>query len=495
MDQFTVAALLASVTFWNAPPLSAICTDATRTLSVALPMTVVVAVLLVLLAAGDVMATVGLLLRLHELSPAALQFAWLSMLLWGLASSLESPRLGALISGLALGALSLTRGWQAVLPALLAVLALLALHQPLARARRPFAWLGLPLLVLPLGLWWLALHGQGAVGQAYWQAWWDWNTAALQGFLGGDWRYYSRNLWTFGWPALPFAAVAVWRWRSRLAASHMQIPLVLMLAYLLALLPNAQATEALMAFALPGAIVLAAFLLPTLSRSTINAIDWFALMALSLLVVLIWLGWVAQITGLPPRISNNFLKLAPGFVPHFAPLGFALALLSSGFWLLVCVWRVRTKPQVIWRAMVISCSGLVTAWVLLTTLWMPWLNHTRTYRDVAQQIQAVAQGAGCVSTLRLGLAQRATFAFFGRLTLEPHTLGYSLAQRQLAPLAPSQPTDEIVGCRWLLTQDSLRVLSENRSFPVLPNGDWRLVWEGRRPSDRDERFRLYQRTD
>jgi hypothetical protein len=32
--------------------------------------------------------------------------------------------------------------------------------------------------------------------------------------------------------------------------------------------------------------------------------------------------------------------------------------------------------------------------------------------------------------------------------------------------------------------------------PVLPSfraRDWTLLWEGRRPSDRDERFRLFRR--
>jgi hypothetical protein len=26
-------------------------------------------------------------------------------------------------------------------------------------------------------------------------------------------------------------------------------------------------------------------------------------------------------------------------------------------------------------------------------------------------------------------------------------------------------------------------------------GNWELLWEGRRPADRNERFRLYRRTD
>jgi hypothetical protein len=35
-------------------------------------------------------------------------------------------------------------------------------------------------------------------------------------------------------------------------------------------------------------------------------------------------------------------------------------------------------------------------------------------------------------------------------------------------------------------QDDLRLLTQYE-------GRWRLLWEGRRPSDRDERFRLYRR--
>jgi hypothetical protein len=68
-------------------------------------------------------------------------------------------------------------------------------------------------------------------------------------------------------------------------------------------------------------------------------------------------------------------------------------------------------------------------------------------------------------------------------------------------------------CSYLLLQDSLKKTAEGRGDAarqsVLQTGegprggevvleefqprDWTLLWEGRRPSDRDERFRLYQR--
>lgn len=447
-------------------------------------------------AALTLMATFGLLLRLHELSAEAFQFAWLCLLLLGLARSLEVPRMGALLSGLALAALLLTRGWQAALPAALCVVGLLAWHTPLRGARRSFALIALPLALLPWLFWLFALQMHGSEGVQFLMAWWRWNSASNQGFLGGgDLLYFPRNLLIFGWPALPFALMAAWRWRSRLHASHMQIPLTLLIAYLLALLPASDTQEALMAFLLPGAIVMAAFLLPTLSRSTINAIDWFALMGLSVAIALIWLGWIAMIAGWPPTIANNFMKLAPGFKPSFSILAFAIALLVTSFWLAVCHWRIRNKPQVVWRAMVISCSGLVAAWVLLTTLWMPWLNHTKTYRDVAQEIRTAAKDAGCVSAQRLGRPQRAAFAYFGGLNFEPLQVAQALAHRTKIGAEMTELVDERVGCRWLLTQDSLRAISDTLTYPALPEGQWQLVWQGRRFSDRDERFRLYRRVD
>ena len=445
-------------------------------------------------AALTLMATIGLLLRLHELSAEAFQFAWLCLLLLGLARSIEVPRIGALLSGIALAALCLTRGWQAALPGVLTVAGLLIWHPPLAAARRSFVFIALPLALVPCFFWAVALHMHGSEGTQFLAAWWHWNIANNQGLLGsGDLLYFPRNLLIFGWPALPFALIAAWRWRSRLEASHIQIPLALLTAYLLALLPASEMQEGLMSFLLPGATVLAAFLLPTLSRSAINAIDWFALMGLSIAILLIWLGWIAMVGGWPPTIANNFMKLAPGFKPSFSSVAFIVAIISTSFWLVVCYWRVRYKPQVVWRAMVISCSGLVAAWVLLTTLWMPWLNHTKTYRDVAQQIRSAAKDADCVSAQRLGRPQRAAFAYFGGINFERLSVASVFAHTHRAGREMTELADEKVACQWLLTQDSLRGISDSLTYPVLPEGKWALVWQGRRFSDKDERFRLYRR--
>jgi hypothetical protein len=143
-------------------------------------------------------------------------------------------------------------------------------------------------------------------------------------------------------------------------------------------------------------------------------------------------------------------------------------------------WRLSRQPSVLWRAVVLSSGGLILLWVLLMTLFLPDLNYSKSYASVAQQIAArLPAGADCIDT-NVGPPQRASFAYFGHL-----------------------PFAGVDGkCGYLLLQDSIKTatLPEPMQNGALVRGgaaqpfrarDWTLLWEGRRPSDRDERFRLY----
>ena len=50
-------------------------------------------------------------------------------------------------------------------------------------------------------------------------------------------------------------------------------------------------------------------------------------------------------------------------------------------------------------------------------------------------------------------------------------------------------------CDFLLLQDSFKVRDSQELNRYYRGKQWRLLWEGRRPSDRDERFRLYRRAN
>jgi hypothetical protein len=107
------------------------------------------------------------------------------------------------------------------------------------------------------------------------------------------------------------------------------------------------------------------------------------------------------------------------------------------------------------------------------TLFLPDLNYGKSYASVAQQIAArLPADADCIDT-NVGPAQRASFAYFGHL-----------------PFAGVEGGQ----CDYLLLQDSVKLKNDKEVTRAYRMRDWTLLWEGRRPSDRDERFRLYQRS-
>jgi 4-amino-4-deoxy-L-arabinose transferase-like glycosyltransferase len=186
----------------------------------------------------------------------------------------------------------------------------------------------------------------------------------------------------------------------------------------------------------------------------------------------VWLLWIAKLTGFPPRLARNVIKLVPGFTPEFGLVSFVVAAAATVGWIVLVYWRISRQPAVLWRAVVLSSGGLILLWVLLLTLFLPELNYSKSYAIVARQIAAsLPAGANCIDS-NVGPAQRASMAFYGGL-----------------------PFSRInsAKCDYVLTQDSVRTRDDHELRQGFDVTGWQMLWEGRRPSDRDERFRLYRR--
>jgi len=416
----------------------------------------------------------GLLLHSHQDSAQALLVALVAFAMYGAArlfdaASTAGARRGAALLGLALGLLILTRGWMVPLGLWLGLLVLAAIRQ-----RRLLA----PLLLLtaPLGLvigasWPLAVLLQQPFDSSPLPAWMAWSLRQLDWPSWEGLSYLLKyGIW-FAWPAWPFAGWAVYAWRRQHAALHISLPLTFFGALMVVGSMNTYSEEAILLPLLPPLALLAAFGLPTMKRGAINAVDWFSVMTLSTCAGFIWIGWIAKETGWPAQLAKNAFKLAPGFKPEFNLIAFAAAAAASIGWILLVRWRIARRPAVLWRAVVLSSGGVILCWLLLMTLWLPWINYGKSYAGVAEQIrQALPVVARCVDS-NVGPAQRASFAYFGGV-----------------PFAPTENSR----CDYLLLQnrsdqpDDAALL---RQF----SGQWQQLWEGHRPSDRDERFRLYQR--
>ncbi|MFK3740330.1 ArnT family glycosyltransferase [Massilia sp. TN1-12] len=430
------------------------------------------------------LGSLGLLLHSHETLAVTLQGALLSWFLFRSVRLIEEMNTrNALLVGVALGALAITRGFA---PPLVLIAALYLCTRMLKMASAPTlrhlgqaACVGVlvPMLwVVPAAI--VQPYGMDPVVD-----WLAWNASQLSipSWLSLK-AFFRVGIWYF-WPAWPFAAWAAWAWRRQRGLLHIILPtcFVGVLALLILCDPVPESGDLLKL--LPPMALMAAFGLPTMKRGAINAIDWFSVMVLTLLGGLIWLFWVAKLTGWPAQLAKNALKLVPGFKPEVGIVAVTVAGIATAGWIFLVHWRLSRQPSVLWRAVVLSSGGLILLWVLLMTLFLPDLNYARSYASVAQQIAArLPADADCIDT-NVGSAQRASFAYFGHL-----------------PFAPVDGTR----CSYMLLQDSIKNPTQHapiqngvpvRGGAVAPfrARDWTLLWEGRRPSDRDERFRLYRR--
>lgn len=415
----------------------------------------------------------GLLLFSHETLAVTLQGSLVAYFLYRAVRYVELPSIrNAALIGLALGLLALSRGWLTPLALILALLLcrrFLSMPAPrtlthiglatIAALLITLVWIVPAALLLPAETMpvqtWLGWSGS----QFGWPTW-----LALKSFL-------RVGIWFF-WPAWPFAIWAIYAWRRQHHLLHIVLPLSFVGMLTAFILCDPQPENGDLLKLLPPLAIMAAFGLPTMKRGAINAIDWFSVMVLTMVAGLLWMFWSAKFTDVPAQFAKNLLKLVPGFTPEFKWLSFLVAAAATVGWIFLVQWRISRQPAVLWRAVVLSSGGLILLWVLLMTLFLKELNYSKSYANVVRQVAAaIPAGTRCVDT-NVGAAQRASFAYYGAVPFSP----------------PGSKA-----CSVLLLQDSVKLRDEKEK--MLPHGDgqWELVWEGRRMADRDERFRLYKR--
>jgi len=411
-----------------------------------------------------IVATVGILWRMHETSEVPALIAFQALAFYAVARMLDRPVSGAITLGIALAAAFSTRGWIGSLPIMLAIPFIFTPRGALWPSKHWLIVTAVVAISLVL-LWWIPANRISG----YWMRnWWLWNTRSF------TWPHLETTLSTlrdlswFLWPTWPFALLALWRWRSWLAAPHIGIPFMFALWPLLELLFLAEPFEPEYSLMAVPAAVLAAFALPTLRRGVVNSLDWFAVMCFTLTAAAAWLGWIALQIGWPEQIAHNIARQTTGYVAHVAWGAVFIALAGTAAWLALVRWRLRSKPAALWRGTVLSAGGLIVTWLLLVTLWMPAIDYVRSYRTVSAQLdqalKTYKEPGECVRAQGLGTGQRASFLVFDRInfTYDPK-------------------------CTLILQQTS----PQSAAAGTAPYSDYaQVLWQGKRGADRREIFRL-----
>ena len=413
--------------------------------------------------------SLGIFVRGHEMNPEVAGLAGMAVALYGLTRIRSETTKGGITTGVGTGIVALSIG---IVPALVIPAVAVALVWMLGEWKNRLFQRGIGvalLAALPFMLLYPAsLLILGAISPLMW-------TDAILGapLLDASTRasidpiFYLRILPWYGLPALPFAIWLWWKDRRKMRERfELALPFISFIVLLLWWSFFREANDAVGLALLPPLVLAAVGVLDRLSRSVASFMDWFSLLFFGLLVTAIWLYWTAAIVGVPESFASNMARQVPGFTFTFGWLPFCVALALTLVWVYALVRAHRNSR----RAVVNWAAGITVVWVLLNMLALSALNHRQSYRSTAAALRAqLPDTRNCVAAFNLGEPQRAMLDYFAQLRFMPTELNGAM------------------GCDWLLTQGS------KDSVPKV-DGVWQLSWEGARPGDNSERFRLYRRS-
>ena len=302
---------------------------------------------------------------------------------------------------------------------------------------------------------------------------WFWlnNWGRYLGFagLGADaerW-FYADTLWWFAWPVWPLVIWTLWRQRERgLSFAPLRLPL-LSVAVIMAILTSSASARAL--YALPVLVpmaVLAAGAADEMPARIQAFLDWGSRLLWGGLSALVWTIWIALVAGKPIELPILAQYLPSTFRASAHPLPLALALLLALAWLAAA----RTLARSGLRALTSWVLGITLCWGTIHTLWSPWLDAAKSYRDVYASMQrSLPDGVDCIAIQGVGESERAMLEYFT-----------GMVPRRIEPRPGA-------ACDVRLIQDSA---AEGDSGA---GSGWRLIWQGARLGDANERHRLFIR--
>lgn len=395
------------------------------------------------------MGAFGLVLRVHALLPETALLAGYALLLYGLAESRRGPdRAWAIFAGALV--LFLTRGLVDLIAALLCALLCLVLPGFASRSLRLALFKAGILLAIAVVAWLAYLGSAGLLSD-----WWN-GQVEIWAESRSMARQFNTLLW-FAWPAWPLALAAIWHEHRRLNRENpLHLPLIATGATLLAGLFPAYSYDGAAMPALVPLTLLGTFGIATSRRGAAQAFYWFGVTCFVFFTLAFWLYYAALEWGMPERLAAHLARQTPGYAPQVAAADVAVAAAATLVWLVAVPLfpRAQVRPALVWA------TGITLSWVLLTALLKPWAELSWGYRPIAAAIETRLPPAACIEIEASGAAKI--------------MMRYHLAKRR--PPAGSR-------CAWRLEVGA-------RDAEIHPAAD--LVWEGRRPREKREVYRLYR---
>ncbi|HTE14529.1 MAG TPA: hypothetical protein VK642_05590 [Burkholderiales bacterium] len=407
----------------------------------------------------------GLVLRGHETITDIVPLAGFALAYYAWAVALRRALLGGVLLGIAIGVVFLSQGALETLILVVITAALPAVSKAWRTRNTAWALVVAALVAAPLvAAWPLALHARSP---ALFEQWLQSDLYAIAGGVRRDFSYYVRIM---PWHAWPVWALCLWQlWNTRREqyfTPAVALPLTGFVVTLLLLSLGGDGRDIYALTLLPAAALLATLAIPHLPRGAANAWFWFGVTGATFFIIVAWFYWSGLEVGVPARLHAHLQRLLPAYTSGFKALPFALAACYTMAWivLLLKLKRSAERPVIVWAA------AVTVLWGLSASLFIGWVDTTRSYRAVFTGLQqSLPAKYRCVASRNLGDTQRAMLHYYANV----------ITRRE-------ETSKDHQQCNLLLTQDLAR------DAPAVAR-PWRKIWEGQRPRDKVERYRLYQR--
>jgi 4-amino-4-deoxy-L-arabinose transferase-like glycosyltransferase len=405
--------------------------------------------------------SLGLVFSAHTLMPVVSALTGLATSFYALALAKRRPYRASLLLGLGIAVAGLSTGLQSLLIVLLTAFALpcffdLWRNTSYAKVITIALTFGSPFL---LG-WAFFCH---YFYPDTFSKWWELSLNSFE--FNSEHFYFAQLLLWYAWPALPLAAWGFWRYRSQLLYKQRFQLIITFFVVAFTVIGFGISKEVL---ALPLLIPLTAMAggsIETLKRGTAGALSWFGFILFGLMSFLIWLGWVAMMTGSPTKIKERLTFLSGMQHLNFSFIAVIVATIVTLIWLFA-TFRTQYSNR---SSATNWAIGITCVWTLLMTLWLPLIDAARSYESVFSSLKlSLPENYSCVRSQNLGSSQADLLHYYTNIK----TFHFE--------------SEQSLNCDLFLIQDEKG--REKTTF----GSDWTLIWSGKRMSERKESFRLFK---
>ena len=147
----------------------------------------------------------------------------------------------------------------------------------------------------------------------------------------------------------------------------------------------------------------------------------------------------------------------------------ALAVIATAIWIKLVIWRVGRHPSAIWKSLILPAGGSSLCWVLLMSLWLPFLDHAMSYKAWTNELTQIIGSDKCIYFSNIDRHQIAGFTYHGNIQFEPI----------------SSPDHK---CNWLMEKPN-----QEANATIHSKNDWILKQTMQRPGDKRDVVLLFER--